>query len=96
MGMVFSLAFCPTLFLLFFGLTIPLGLRSGSELLVPGMFAIGTALPLLAYAGVLTAGQGVARSWVGRLSAGHTLVRRLAGAIFVLAGIHDTLTYWAL
>lgn len=40
MGVVFSFAFCPTLFLLFFGLTIPLGLRSHAGLLVPGLFAL--------------------------------------------------------
>jgi len=26
----------------------------------------------------------------------HTVVRRIAGAVFILAGINDTLTYWAI
>jgi cytochrome c biogenesis protein CcdA len=96
MGIVFSFAFCPTLFLLFFGLTIPLGLRSSAGLLVPGLFAVGTALPLLAYAGLVAAGSGLAGALPLRLSRSHSVVRRIAGAIFILAGINDTLTYWSL
>lgn len=96
MGVVFSFAFCPTLFLLFFGLTIPLGLRSEAGLLVPGLFAVGTALPLLAYAGLLAAGSGLAGGYALRLSRGYPVVRRIAGVIFILAGINDTLTYWAI
>lgn len=96
MGVVFSFAFCPTLFLLFFGLTIPLGLRTDAGLLVPGLFAVGTALPLLAYATLLAAGSGLAGAYALRLSRGHSAVRRVAGAIFILAGINDTLTYWAI
>jgi sulfite exporter TauE/SafE len=96
LGMVFSFAFCPTLFLLFFGLTIPLGLRSSAGLLVPGLFAVGTTLPLLVYAGLIAAGSGLAEALPPRLSRGHSAIRRIAGAIFILAGINDTLTYWSL
>lgn len=96
MGAIFAFAFCPTLFLLFFGLAIPLGLRSNAGFLVPGLFAMGTALPLLAYAGLLTAGNELARTFASRLSCGHSTVKRVAGVIFILAGINDTLTYWFL
>jgi cytochrome c biogenesis protein CcdA len=96
MGAVFAFAFCPTLFLLFFGLAIPLGFRSNVGLLVPGLFAVGTALPLLTYAGLLAAGSGLADRYVRRLSRGHSTVRRVAGVVFILAGINDTLTYWLL
>jgi hypothetical protein len=96
MGVIFAFAFCPTLFLLFFGLAIPLGLRSSAGILVPGLFALGTALPLLAYAGLLTAGDGLAGRYVRGLSQSHATVKRVVGAIFILAGINDTLTYWFL
>lgn len=96
LGVAFAFAFCPTLFLLFFGLTIPLGLASNGGLLLPAVFAVGTALPLLAYAALLAAGNGLAPGYARRLADGHAVVRRVAGGIFVLAGINDTLTYWAL
>ena len=96
MGVVFAFAFCPTLFLLFFGLAIPLGLRSSAGLLVPGLFAVGTALPLLLYAGLLATGAEAAGAFAQRLSRGHATARKIAGAIFLLAGINDTVTYWLL
>jgi sulfite exporter TauE/SafE len=96
LGAGFAFAFCPTLFLLFFGLAIPLGLRSHAGLLVPGLFALGTALPLLVYAGLLAAGNEVASAYVRRFTRGHSTVKRIAGLIFLLAGINDTVTYWLL
>jgi len=38
----------------------------------------------------------VARGFVERVQRSRRLVGRIAGAVFVLAGINDTLTYWAL
>ncbi len=96
MGVAFSVAFCPTLFWLFFGLTIPLALRSPGGWTFPGLFAVGTALPLLALSALLRAGLGTAETGLAHLKAVGKLVNRVAGAVFVLAGINDTLTYWAL
>ena len=62
LGVVLSFAFCPTLFWLFFGLTVPLALRSTGGLTFPGLFAVGASLPLLALTIVIGAGVGTA-SW---------------------------------
>lgn len=96
MGAVFAFAFCPTLFLLFFGLAIPLGLQSNAGVLVPGLFAVGTALPLLAYAGLLMAGNELAGAYTRAISQHHSTVKKVAGILLILAGINDTLTYWFL
>lgn len=96
LGVAFSFIFCPTLFWLFFGLTIPLALRSAAGWTFPGLFALGTALPLAAFAGLLAIGSGAAGRFVERLKRSHRLVSRIAGVVFILAGINDTLTYWAL
>jgi len=96
LGMSFSLTFCPTLFWLFFGLTIPLALRSAAGWTFPGLFAVGTTLPLVAFAGLLAAGSGAAGGFVERLKRSSRLISRISGGIFILAGINDTLTYWAL
>jgi len=96
LGVAFSFTFCPTLFWLFFGLTIPLALRSVAGWTFPGLFAVGTALPLLAFAGLLAVSSGTAGGLIERLKRSHRVVSRIAGAIFILAGIHDTVTYWVL
>jgi len=96
LGVAFSFTFCPTLFWLFFGLTIPLALRSAAGWAFPGLFAVGTALPLLAFTALLVIGTDLAQGFVARVKRSHRLIGRIAGAVFVLAGIHDTLTYWTL
>jgi len=96
LGVAFSLAFCPTLFLLFFGLTIPLALTSPIGVVLPGVFAIGTTLPLLGLAGLLTLGVGATRGYLAGANRVDTWLRRLAGIVLVLAGLNDTVVYWLL
>ncbi len=96
LGVVFSFAFCPTLFLLFFGLTVPLALQSPVGWAFPALFALGTGLPLLAFAGLFAAGSDLAQGWMRRVGGMHRVAARLAGIVFILAGLNDTLTYWFL
>lgn len=94
MGGAFALAFCPTLFWLFFGLTVPLGLESPMGFVFPALFAIGTSVPVLLLGAWLAAGGS--REAQMRLGRASRILTRVAGAVFVLAGLNDTLTYWAL
>jgi cytochrome c-type biogenesis protein len=96
MGLAFSVAFCPTLFWLFFGLTIPLGLRSTIGWSYPAVFALGTAAPLLALSGVTAIGGRAIAGSMPRVMQFGRMANRIAGAVFILAGVNDTLTYWAL
>jgi len=92
--MAFALAFCPTLFFLFFGLTIPLALASPGGIVVPALFALGTTIPLLIVLGALALG---AHSSTGVTRALHRLqprLNRFAGVILILAGLNDTIIYW--
>jgi hypothetical protein len=94
MGGTFALAFCPTLFWLFFGLTVPLSLTNPMGLAFPALFAIGTSIPVLLLGGFLAAGASpVAPARLGRAS---RILTRAAGVVFVAVGLNDTLTYWAL
>jgi cytochrome c-type biogenesis protein len=49
LGMLFALAFCPYSGVLFFGVLIPLILKSASGLLLPAVFAFGTGLPVIIF-----------------------------------------------
>ncbi len=64
LGVAFSFSFCPTLFWLFFGLTVPLALRSTGGWSFPGLLAVGTALPLLVFTGLLVIGTDLAHGFV--------------------------------
>jgi cytochrome c biogenesis protein CcdA len=94
LGAAFSFTFCPTLFWLFFGLMIPLAVISAGGWIFPGVFALGTVLPLLVFAGVLAAGNDFSSKLTERLSRYQRRISQVSGAVFILAGVNDTLTYW--
>jgi cytochrome c-type biogenesis protein len=94
LGVVFAFTFCPTLFWLFFGLMIPLALISNGGWTFPGVFAVGTALPLISFAALASSGSQISEKRKERLKRSQSLVSRISGAIFILVGINDTLTYW--
>lgn len=50
LGILFSLAFCSTSGLLFFGMLIPLSASHAEGYLLPGIYAVGTGLPVIAAA----------------------------------------------
>ena len=94
MGVAFAFTFCPTLFWLFFGLTIPLALSSRGGLLFPGVFALGTTLPLLFLAGLVSSGASNLRVIVQRAKHFDVWAQRAVGVIFVLIGLNEILLYW--
>ena len=50
----FSLAFCPTMFVLFFGTLLPLSLPYNYGYLFPTFFSIGTALPIVVLMSIIS------------------------------------------
>ncbi|GEM_PF-2243 len=50
LGMIFALAFCPYSGVLFFGILMPLILKSASGFLLASLFALGTGLPVAVFA----------------------------------------------
>jgi hypothetical protein len=96
LGLAFSAAFCPTLFFLFFGLTIPLALSSPLGVVYPALFALGTTAPLLGLAGLLAAGANALKGYLAGARRLNAWLRPAAGLVFLAAGVNDSLTYWLL
>ena len=96
LGVAFAFTVCPTLFLLFFGLTVPLALRSPVGLVYPAVFALGTSLPLLGLAGLLAVGVGGTAGYLRGARRVGIWLRPIAAVVLLLAGLHDTVVYWFL
>lgn len=95
MGIAFSIGFCPTMFVLFFGSLMPLALQSSYGVVLPSVFAAGTAMPFLVFAAIAV-GFGLDRVIVKRAKRFGLWIQRGAGVLFIVLGISDTWTYWAL
>ncbi|WML44941.1 sulfite exporter TauE/SafE family protein [Neobacillus sp. PS3-40] len=93
MGVSFSIAFCPTMFVLFFLTLMPIVLNSAYGAILPSIFAIGTSLPLVIimliiwFLGI----DGALMRKSRRLGA---IVQKSAGIFLILLGVIDTITYW--
>ncbi|MBI2887088.1 MAG: sulfite exporter TauE/SafE family protein [Chloroflexi bacterium] len=94
LGLAFSLAFCPTLFLLFFGLLLPLALVGPLGTVYPALFALGTALPLVALAIAVRLGLRSASGTMRHGGRFNLWVQRAAAAVLLLVGLNDTVVYW--
>lgn len=66
LGFLFALAFCPVSAALFFGSLLPLSVQQSSWFLLPSLFGLGSATPVLAFAVLLLLGRGLASRWFAR------------------------------
>lgn len=87
LGIVFALSFCPTSAALFFGSLLPLTVKSGSPVIYPALYGIGTALPVLGFALVIAFGARSLGTAFRRVTAFELWARRITGAVFIAIGI---------
>jgi cytochrome c biogenesis protein CcdA len=66
LGFLFALAFCPVSAALFFGSLIPLAVQQDSAWLLPALYGVGSAAPVLAFGLLLLVGREVAGRWFER------------------------------
>ncbi|MBU9714797.1 sulfite exporter TauE/SafE family protein [Evansella tamaricis] len=93
LGFSFSLGFCPTMFLLFFILLMPMTLSTAYGAVLPSLFAIGTAIPfLLTIVIIWYLGLGGKMMKKGR-KLGLT-IQKIAGSLMIIIGILDIMTFW--
>lgn len=95
LGVAFSLGFCPTMVLLFFGMVMPITLQSSYGVILPSVFALGTAFPLLLFFALMIV-FGVDRTILKRARQWGLYVYKVSGLFLTILGISDTLTYWEL
>ena len=93
MGISFTLAFCPTMFVIFFVTLMPVVLTSSYGMILPTVFGIGTSIPVLVVIGVISF-LGLSGSLLKRSKTVGLWVQRIAGATLIFLGILDTITYW--
>ena len=93
LGMLFALSFCPVSATLFFGSLLPLAVKHGSGVLLPLLYGVGTAIPVIIFAVVLAFGA----RWLGKIFERVTQVERwmraITGVVFVGVGIYMSLLH---
>ncbi len=93
LGALFALSFCPISAALFFGSLIPLAMKFHSYVLLPGIFGIGTALPVLIFALVFGYGGHAVAAAFNKITQMEKWVRRITGVIFIGVGFYYIYLY---
>ncbi|WP_410989747.1 urease accessory protein UreH domain-containing protein [Bacillus cereus] len=93
LGFFFSLAFCPTMFVLFFGTLIPLSFSYNYGYLFPTFFSLGTALPIVGIMFIISY-LGLNGTLLKKSRNIGKRVQQVAGVLLILIGLYDTALYW--
>ncbi len=87
-GILFALAFCPTSGMFYFGMLIPLSATTPAGYLLPVVFAVATALPVLAVAWILAFSVQQMGRFYGRMCTVQRWMNLLVGVLFVVIGVY--------
>ncbi|MCL4806177.1 MAG: sulfite exporter TauE/SafE family protein [Thermoanaerobaculia bacterium] len=88
LGALFALSFCPVSAALFFGSLVPLSLQHGSKVVLPVVYGLGTALPVVLLALVATGGTKALGAAMKKVGTFEVWARRITGVVFVAVGIY--------
>lgn len=87
-GILFALAFCPTSGVFYFGMLIPLSATTTAGYLLPLVFAIATALPVLVVAWILAFSVQQMGRFYGRMRTVQRWMNLFVGVLFIAIGIY--------
>lgn len=88
LGALFALAFCPYSGVLFFGVIIPLVLKSTEALLLPPLFALGTGLPVIIFSLIIAFSLQHLSKAFDLVSKIEKTMRYIVASVFIVTGIY--------
>ena len=94
LGVLFALAFCPTSGVFYFGMLIPMSASASMGYLLPILFAIATALPVLVVAWILAFSVGQIGAVYGKMQAIQKWLNIMVSILFIAIGIYYCLTIY--
>jgi len=88
LGILFVLAFCPTSGVFYFGMLIPMSATTSAGYLLPIIFAVATAIPVLAVAWVLAFSVQQMGNFYGKIQKVQKWANLIVGVVFIIIGIY--------
>lgn len=93
LGILFALAFCPVSAALFFGSLFSLAITHHSNFIMPSLYGIGTAIPVLGFAFVLAFSTQLIGKAYQKIATFELWARKITAMVFIFAGIYYCLRY---
>ena len=96
LGILFSLAFCPSSGVFYFGMLIPMAAAEPGGWFLPVVFAIATGMPVVIAAWILAYGAAGVGIFYGRMQIIRKWLARTVGMLFIAVGIYYWIIYFSL
>lgn len=94
LGVLFAMAFCPSSGVFYFGMLIPMSVTATAGWLLPILFAVATALPVLVVAWILAFSVEKVGEFYGKMQSIQKWLNIIVGALFVIIGIYYCVTMY--
>ena len=94
LGMLFAMAFCPTSGIFYFGMLIPMSATSPAGYLLPVLFAVATALPVLIVAWILAFSVQHISGFYGKMQTVRVWLNFIVGGLFIAIGGYYAITVY--
>ncbi|MGL5681639.1 MAG: aromatic aminobenezylarsenical efflux permease ArsG family transporter [Marinifilaceae bacterium] len=94
LGILFALAFCPTSGVLYFGMLIPLAAKETGGYLLPLIYALGTALPVLIIAWILAYSVSGIGRFYNNLQRIRKWMNTAIAVVFIGVGLYYLIILW--
>jgi cytochrome c biogenesis protein CcdA len=94
LGILFSLAFCPSSGIFFFGMLIPLSAAEAGGYLLPVVYAIATGLPVILVAWVLAYSVAGLGKFYNRIQSFEKWFRKIVAILFIAVGIYYAVMFY--
>jgi len=93
-GMLFALAFCPASGVLYFGMLMPMSAAETGGYLLPVIYAIATALPVIIVAWILAYSVAGLGKFYNRMQTFEQWFRKIVAILFIAAGIYYAVVFY--
>lgn len=94
LGVLFSLAFCPTSGVFYFGMLIPMSAAETGGYLLPIVFAIATGLPVIIVAWILAYSVAGLGKFYNRMQVFQKWMNKIIALLFIAVGIYYAITFY--
>lgn len=88
LGILFSLAFCPTSGVFYFGMLLPMAAAESGGYILPVAYAIATGLPVIVVAWILAYSVAGLGKFYNRMQVFEKWFRRIVAILFIIVGIY--------
>ena len=88
LGVLFAMAFCPSSGVFYFGMLIPMSVTATAGWMLPILFAVANALPVLVVAWILAFSVEKVGEFYGKMQVIQKWLNIIVGGLFVIIGIY--------